>query len=55
MDRDYDRTRSIPLSNREKWRVFCCLCQFIEDYFDFLNDIVKDDDDIVKENELFEE
>ena len=38
--------------------MFCCLCikEFVEDNFDVLNDyIVKDADNIVKENELFEE
>ena len=35
--------------------VLLLVSEFIEDDFDVLNDIVKDDDDIVKENELFEE
>ena len=35
--------------------VLLLVSEFIEDDFDVLNDIVKDDDDIVIENELFEE
>ena len=35
--------------------VLLLVSEFIEDDFDVVNDIVKDDDDIVKENELFEE
>ena len=35
--------------------VLLLVSEFIEDDFDVLNDIVKDDDDIVIENELFED
>ena len=34
--------------------VLLLVSEFKEDDFDVLNEIVKDDDDIVKENELFE-
>ena len=43
------------LSQTEKMAgVLLLVSEFKEDDFDVLNDIVKDDDDIVKENELFE-
>ena len=50
-------TSIVPfLSQTEKTAgVLLIVSEFIEDDFDVLNDIVKDDDDIVKENELFEE
>ena len=44
------------LSQTEKMAgVLLLVSEFIEEDFEVLNDIVKDDDDIVKENELFEE
>ena len=44
------------LSQTEKMSgVLLLVSEFIEDDFDVLNDIVKDDDDIVIENELFED
>ena len=43
------------LSQTEKMTgVLLLVSEFKEDDFDVLNEIVKDDDDIVKENELFE-
>ena len=43
------------LSQTEKMAgVLLLVSEFKEDDFDVLNEIVKDDDDIVKENELFE-
>ena len=43
------------LKQKKMAGVLLLVSEFIEDDFDVLNDIVKDDDDIVKENELFEE
>ena len=49
MDRDHDRSHSF-LSQTEKMAgVLLLVSEFIEDDFDVLNDIVKDDDDVVKE------
>lgn len=43
------------LSQTEKMAgVLLLVSEFKEDDLDVLNDIVKDDDDIVKDNELFE-
>lgn len=52
----FNKTGLVPfLSQTEKMAgVLLLVSEFKEDDFDVLNDIVKDDDDIVKENELFE-
>ena len=49
-------TGLVPFFSQTKKRagVLLLVSEFMEDDFDVLNDIVKDDD-IVKENELFEE
>ena len=66
MDRDGDRCRFIPLSLKKKMADVVLLVSELEDYFDFINVVVEDDDRLhacwgrikwgfVEENELFQE